>query len=74
MRASEHAQVLKRDERFFDEEIQGVIKGLGLGSVEASKAVWRCGRKPALGPAQREAVWKVYEVSQRKLQAAGLHE
>lgn len=74
VRASEHAQVLKRDERFFDEEIQGVIKGLGLGSVEAYKAVRRYGRKTALGPAQREAVWKVYEVYQRKLQAAGLHE
>ncbi|HEX7733703.1 MAG TPA: 3'-5' exonuclease [Ktedonobacteraceae bacterium] len=74
VRASEHAQVLKRDETFFSEEIHGVMKGLGLGSVEAYKAVRRYGRKTALGPAQREAVWKVYQVYQRKMDEAGLRE
>ncbi len=74
VRASENAQVLKRDEKFFSEEIQGVIKGLGLGSVEAYKAVRRYGRKTALGPAQREAVWKVYQAYQRRMDAVGLRE
>lgn len=73
VRTTEHAQVLKRDETFFADEIQGVIKGLGLGSVEAYKAVRRYGRKSALGPAQREAVWKVYQTYQSKMDAAGLH-
>ena len=74
VRATESAQVLKRSENFFYDEIQGVIKGLGLGSVEAYKVVRRYGRKTALGPAQRAAVWKVYEAYQRRLEAAGLHE
>jgi superfamily I DNA/RNA helicase/mRNA-degrading endonuclease RelE of RelBE toxin-antitoxin system len=74
VRASETAQVLKRDETFFLEEIQGIIKGLGLISVGAYKAVKRYGRKTALGPVQREAVWKVYERYQRRMEAVGLHE
>ena len=51
-----------------------MIKGLGLVSLEAYKAIKRYGRKTALGPVQREAVWKVYEAYQRRLDAAGLHE
>lgn len=74
VRFSETAQVLKRDQRFFADEIHGVIKGLGLASVEAYKAIRRYGRKTALGPVQREAVWKVYEAYQRHMQIAGLHE
>lgn len=74
VRSSETAQVLKRDEGFFVDEIQGVIKGLDLSSVEAYKAIRRYGRKTALGPTQREAVWKVYEAYQRRMQAAGIHE
>lgn len=72
--ASESALVLKRDVKFFSEEIQGVIKGLGLSNVEAYKAIRRYGRKTALGPVQREAVWKVYEAYQRRLEAARQHE
>ncbi len=74
VRATENAQVLKRDQTFFSDEIQGVIKGLALESVGAYKAVRRYGRKTALGPAQREAVWKVYEAYQRKMNANGLRE
>ncbi len=74
VRAYGQAQVLKREETFFIDEIQGVIKGLGLTSVEAYKAIRRYGRKTALGPAQREAVWKVYEAYQRRMQMAGIHE
>lgn len=74
VRASELAQVLKREESFFLDEIQGIIKGLGLANVEAYKAIRRYGRKTALGPTQREAVWKVYKAYQRRLTAAGIHE
>ncbi|HEY3993773.1 MAG TPA: 3'-5' exonuclease [Ktedonobacteraceae bacterium] len=74
VRSVESAQVLKRDREFFSEEIQCVIKGLGLNSVEAYKAIRRYGRKTALGPAQREAVWHVYQAYQRRMEAAGLHE
>lgn len=74
VRLNDAAQVLKRDEKFFADEIQGVIKGLDLGSVEAYRAIRRYGRKTALGPAQREAVWKVYQAYQRRMQAAHIHE
>jgi len=74
VRTKERAQVLQRDESFFADEIQGVIKGLDLVSVEAYKAIRRYGRKSALGPAQREAVWHVYEDYQQRMRAAGIHE
>jgi superfamily I DNA/RNA helicase len=74
VRLRETAQVLQRDESFFADEIRGVIKGLGLVSVQAYKAIRRYGRKTALGPAQREAVWHVYEAYQQRMQAAGIHE
>lgn len=74
VRARETVLVLKRDESFFLDEIQWVLKGLDLGSVEAYKVVKRYGRKTALGPIQREAVWKVYRAYQRRMEAAGVHE
>lgn len=74
VRSTETAQVLQRDESFFEEEIRGVIKGLDLVSVEAYKAIRRYGRKTALGPVQREAVWKVYEAYQRRMRVTGIHE
>lgn len=74
VRAMQREQVLSRDENFFFDEIQGVIKGLGLVSVDAYKAVRRYGRKTALAPAQREAVWNVYAAYQKRMQAAGIHE
>jgi superfamily I DNA/RNA helicase len=74
IRATGTAQVLQRDEQFFGEEIRGIIKGLDLTSVEAYKAIKRYGRKTALGPVQREAVWRVYEAYQRRMEAAGIHE
>ena len=74
VRACETAQVLKRDESFFLDEIQWVLKGLDLSSVEAYKVVKRYGRKTALGPIQREAVWKVYELYRKRMDAANIHE
>jgi superfamily I DNA/RNA helicase len=43
-------------------------------SVDAYKAIRRYGRKTALGPVQREAVWRVYETYQKRLAAASIHE
>jgi superfamily I DNA/RNA helicase/mRNA-degrading endonuclease YafQ of YafQ-DinJ toxin-antitoxin module len=74
VRSLDKAQVLKRDEQFFQEEIQNIIKGLDLVSVEAYKAIKRYGRKTALGPTQREAVWKVYQAYQKRMDAAKFHE
>ncbi len=66
--------VLRRDERFFEEEIGRVIKGLGISGVNEYKEVERYGRKTALGALQREAVWKVYEEYQRRLAQAKRHD
>ncbi len=74
VRVTTTAQVLARDESFFLDEIQGVIKGLGLGSAEAYKVIKRYGRKTALGPVQREAVWRVYEAYQKRMEVAHIHE
>ncbi|HEY1351899.1 MAG TPA: 3'-5' exonuclease [Ktedonobacteraceae bacterium] len=74
VRAMETTQVLRRDERFFADEIRGIIKGLDLGSVQAYLAIKRYGRKTALGPGQRTAVWRVYSAYQRRMQAADIHE
>ena len=68
------AVVLQRDEKFFEEEIRRVIKGLGMKSVEEYKVVERYGRKTALSTKQREAVWRVYEAYQRRLGQAKLHD
>jgi superfamily I DNA/RNA helicase/mRNA-degrading endonuclease YafQ of YafQ-DinJ toxin-antitoxin module len=68
------ASVLKRDKKFFEEEIRRVIKGLGLESIEAYKVIKRYGRKTALSPLQREAIWDVYQTYQQKLEQAKVHD
>jgi superfamily I DNA/RNA helicase/mRNA-degrading endonuclease YafQ of YafQ-DinJ toxin-antitoxin module len=67
VRLKDNAVVLQRGQAFFEEEIKRVIKGLGLKNVEEYKEVERFGRKTALSPRQREAVWKVYEVYKRRM-------
>ena len=74
VRMKDMAVVLQRDEKFFEEEIRRVIKGLGMKSVEEYKVVERYGRKTALSTKQREAVWRVYEAYQRRLGQAKLHD
>ena len=70
VRRENNASVLQRDEKFFDEEIRRVIKGLGLKTLSEYKEVRRYGRKTALHPIQREAVWRVYEAYQQQLNRA----
>ncbi|MEO8956199.1 MAG: 3'-5' exonuclease [Ktedonobacteraceae bacterium] len=74
VRIKEKASVLLRDENFFEEEFKRVIKGLGIKSVEEYKDVERYGRKTALNAKQREAVWRVYEVYQRRLAQIKQHD
>jgi len=74
VRMKEKASVLLRDENFFEEEFKRVIKGLGIKSVEEYKDVERYGRKTALNAKQREAVWRVYEVYQRRLALIKQHD
>ncbi len=46
---------------YWREEINRVIKGRGLTSLEEYRAVQRYGRRTALQPAHREAAWLLYE-------------
>jgi hypothetical protein len=46
---------------YWQEEINRVIKGRGLTSLEEYRAVHRYGRRTALRPAHREAAWLLYE-------------
>jgi len=72
VRRRKNANVLQRDDQFFREEIERVIKGLGLNSIEEYKDVKRYGRKTALRSTQREAVWEVYKAYERCLNEAGI--
>ncbi len=67
VRRRDNTAVLQRDEKFFEEEIRRVIKGLGLKTLAEYKDIKRYGRKTALHPIQREAVWRVYEMYQQQL-------
>ena len=73
-RREDNTAVLQRDEKFFEEEIRRVIKGLGLKTLAEYKDIKRYGRKTALHPIQREAVWKVYEMYQQQLNRAGCND
>ena len=59
--------VLEQPVDFFRDEIARVIKGGGIRTVEQYLRVERHGRRSALGPDQRRAVWRVYEAYQRRL-------
>jgi len=62
------------DLNFFHTEIQQVIKGNGIGSLEQYLQVRRFGRNTPLSPGHRRAVWAVYTAYQELLQEAGLHD
>lgn len=74
VRLNNRANVLNQDETFFQEEIKRVIKGFGLESLGEYLEVRRYGRKTALGPLQRRAVWEVYEAYQQRLDRAKVHD
>ncbi len=56
---------------FFRDEIVRVIKGNGLRTEADYLAIPRYGRKTALQPGARRAVWAVYEAYQAALKARG---
>ncbi|MFZ5817885.1 MAG: 3'-5' exonuclease [Bacillota bacterium] len=71
VRESGREAVLEQPVAFFRDEIARVIKGAGTPSLERYLAAERHGRKSALGPDQRRAVWRVYEAYQRRLAEQG---
>lgn len=59
--------VLEQRSEFFRDEIARVIKGAGIRDLKTYQTVERHGRKTALGPTQREAVWLVYQAYESRL-------
>ncbi|MQA97964.1 MAG: AAA family ATPase [Streptosporangiales bacterium] len=59
---------------YWREEIDHVIKGRGLRSLEEYRAVPRHGRRTALRPAHREAAWLLYEEYELLLAERGVHD
>lgn len=71
VRSDGREAVLEQRVDFFRDEIARVIKGGGIRSLNRYLMVERHGRRSALGPNQRRAVWRVYEAYQRRLADAG---
>lgn len=63
--------VLQQKDEWFREEIARVIKGAGLRTAVQYLNVERHGRRTALAPDQRMAVWRVYEAYQARLEREG---
>ncbi len=57
---------------YYREEIDWVVKGRGLATLDAYLALERTGRGTALGERHRRAVWELYEAYQRNLRHKGL--
>ncbi|HEU5158170.1 MAG TPA: UvrD-helicase domain-containing protein [Streptosporangiaceae bacterium] len=59
---------------YWQDEINRVIKGRGLTLLEDYRAVRRHGRRMRLRPAQREAVWLLYEEYEVLRKNHGVHD
>jgi len=72
VRRGQQSFVLSFPWSFFRDEIARVIKGNGLRREADYLAIPRYGRKEALQPRARAAVWAVYQAYQTMLQQRGL--
>ena len=70
--ASQRAAVTKLSQEFLVEEINGVIEGRGLETLDAYLEARRPGRKVALTKLQREAVWRVRDALVGQLRKKGV--
>ena len=66
VRRKVNSPLLQRDRKFFQEEMKYVIKGHGLTTYDEYRNIERYGRKTALGPGYRAAMWQVYEAYNRR--------
>lgn len=61
----------RQGERYWQEEIQSVIKGRGITQYSAYADLVRTGRRYSLQPSQRETVWRLYQAYDAELRARG---
>ncbi|WP_250563834.1 nuclease-related domain-containing DEAD/DEAH box helicase [Sphaerisporangium fuscum] len=59
---------------YWQDEIDYIIKGRGIGSLEEYRTVLRHGRRTALHAAQREAAWLLYEEYELIRGERGVHD
>jgi hypothetical protein len=65
---------IDRDKRYWDDEIQHVIKGRGINRFDVYADLARVGRRRTLRTEQRRAVWDLYVAYERRLRADGVHD
>ncbi|QGF23466.1 nuclease-related domain-containing DEAD/DEAH box helicase [Raineyella fluvialis] len=63
-----------RDQRYWDEEIQCVLKGRGITRFEQYADLNRTGRRHRLALNGRQAVWALYEAYEAELRARRIHD
>ena len=59
---------------YWHDEVVGVIKSRGLDSYDMYASLRRVGRRLALQPGHREAVWALYEEYERIRRERGIHD
>lgn len=64
--------MIDRDDRYWREEIEKVIKGRGLSTLTEYENCSRIGRTRGLAHTQRAAVWRLYERYESELRARGV--
>lgn len=62
----------RQGERYWEEEIQNVLKGRGITQYAAYADLVRTGRRYSLQPSQRETVWRLYQAYDTELRKRGV--
>ena len=70
----EFLEPVEPSREYWQTEIDRVIKGRGLRTIEQYRAIDRPGRTVRLGANQKQLVWELYETYQRNLEARDLHD
>jgi len=62
----------RQGERYWEEEIQNVLKGRGITQYAQYADLVRTGRRYSLRPSQRETVWRLYQAYDAELRKRGV--
>jgi len=66
--------LIDQSARYWQDEIDYVIKGRGIRTFETYAELARTGRRQPLGIEHRRAVWELYVAYEQRLRAAGIHD
>lgn len=62
----------RQGERYWEEEIQNVLKGRGITQYAQYADLVRTGRRYSLQPSQRETVWRLHQAYDTELRSRGV--